>query len=94
VVTATCRLGAPGACSDVNLDPAAAAFRNRLRRRGLCDPRRLPVKTSVPCPKELIDELLGDIYSLTVDAPVAAGSVVLGNWKGRGIDVVAARTLD
>jgi CxxC motif-containing protein len=58
------------------------------------DPRRLPVKTSVPCPKERIDELLKDIYALKVKLPVQGGTVLLANWKGTGIDVVAVRALD
>lgn len=90
VVTATCRLGPAVACREQ--DSRSAGL--RLRRHGMCDPRRLPVKTSVPCPKERIGELLSDIYGLQVDPPVAAGTVVLADWKGTGIDVVAVRALD
>jgi CxxC motif-containing protein len=107
VVTATCRLGSAGACADnessvptVSSVPggaaegAGAAVRARARRRGLCDPRRLPVKSSAPCPKERIDELLADIYAASATPPVKRGDVVIPNWKGTGIDVVAARALD
>lgn len=103
VVTATIRLGPPGVCRDEgdNGDRAQddggdgdRAQRNRMRRHGMCDPRRLPVKSSIPCPKERIDELLADIYATKIDAPVKRGDLVISNWKGSGIDVVAVRALD
>jgi CxxC motif-containing protein len=56
-------------------------------------PRRVPVKTSAPCPRERIHELLKDIYTLSVRLPVQTGDVVIAGWKGTGIDVIAARTL-
>jgi CxxC motif-containing protein len=55
------------------------------------DPRRLPVKTTAPCPKERIGELLADIYALRVEAPVEAGQGLIVDWKGSGLNVVAAR---
>jgi CxxC motif-containing protein len=95
VVTATCRLDLSGNGAETPKgESATQAFRNRMRRHGIYDPRRLPVKTSVPCPKERIDELLKDIYTLKVKLPVQEGSVLLSNWKGTGIDVVAVRALD
>jgi CxxC motif-containing protein len=56
-------------------------------------PRRAPVKTSAPCPKEKIPELLQDIYRITISLPVKAGDVVLSNWNGSGLDIVATRNL-
>jgi CxxC motif-containing protein len=56
-------------------------------------PRRVPVKTNAPCPRERIPELLKDIYTLSVRLPVQTGDVMIAGWKGTGIDVVAARTL-
>jgi len=56
--------------------------------------RRVPVKTSSPCPREKIPALLDDIYKTTVSLPVKAGDVVIAGWNGEGIDVVAARTLE
>lgn len=98
VVTATCRLGATASCADgptaEAADAAASALSARLHRRGLCEPRRLPVKSSAPCPKGRIRELLADIYAVRVEPPVKRGDVVIPNWKGTGIDVVAARALD
>jgi CxxC motif-containing protein len=54
--------------------------------------RRVPVKTSSPCPRERIPALLDDIYKTTVSLPVKAGDVLIAGWKGEGIDVVATRT--
>jgi CxxC motif-containing protein len=55
--------------------------------------RRVPVKTSSPCPRENISALLGDIYKATVSLPVKSGDVVIAGWKGSQIDVVATRTI-
>jgi CxxC motif-containing protein len=55
--------------------------------------RRVPVKTSSPCPREKIQALLQDIYKTTVSLPVKAGDIVLADWKGEKIDVVATRTI-
>src|SRR5512145_1713828 len=63
VVTATCRLGATASCADENT-AEAAGLSARLHRHGLCEPRRLPVKSSTPCPKDRISELLADIYAV------------------------------
>jgi CxxC motif-containing protein len=54
---------------------------------------RVPVKTSVPCPKEQIPALLRDMYALKVTLPVQSGDTILPGWRGTGIDVVAVRTL-
>ena len=78
VVTATCGIVLPEGGS----------------HRSLTAPRRLPVKTSAPCPKEKIDELLGDIYRLRVSLPVKAGERLITDWKGSGVDVVAVRSIE
>jgi CxxC motif-containing protein len=53
--------------------------------------RRVPVKSSVPCPREKIPELLADIYGSRVTLPVKAGDAVISNWRGTGISVLAVR---
>jgi len=55
--------------------------------------RRVPVKTSAPCPREKIPALLRDIYKTTVSLPVKAGDIILAGWNGGEINVVATRTL-
>jgi CxxC motif-containing protein len=54
--------------------------------------RRLPVKTSSPCPKEKISCLLEDIYKTKVKIPVKAGDIIISGWNGEKIDIVATRT--
>ena len=84
VVTATCGI----AFDERNSPPPSPAWSS------LTAPRRVPVKTSTPCPKENITELLGDIYRLKVSLPVKAGETLIRDWQGRGIDVVAVRSLE
>jgi len=54
--------------------------------------RRVPVKTSSPCPREKIPALLDDIYKTKITLPVKTGDVIIAGWNGGEIDVVAART--
>jgi CxxC motif-containing protein len=55
--------------------------------------RRAPVKTSSPCPREKIPALLDDIYKVNITLPVKAGDIVIADWNGSKIDIVAARSL-
>ena len=55
--------------------------------------RRVPVKTSVPCPREKIPALLQDIYKLKVSLPIELGDVLINNWNGEGIDIVTTRRI-
>ena len=80
VVTATCAIAGQGAGG------ADAALR-------FPECRRVPVKTSAPCPKDQIPALLADIYALRVSPPVKSGDALITGWRGTGIDVVAVRTL-
>jgi CxxC motif-containing protein len=54
---------------------------------------RLPVRTSVPFPKNDVPALLEAIYALRVALPVARGDVLIKDYKGSGVDVIATRTL-
>jgi CxxC motif-containing protein len=60
----------------------------------LTAPQRLPVKTTVPCPKEKINELLKDIYHIRVTLPVKTGDKIISAWKGSNIDVIAVRSMN
>jgi len=71
----------------------AVAAENGDGSRGPRAPRRVPVKTSAPCPREKIPALLADIYSAKVALPVKLGDVVIADWNGLGLDVVATRSL-
>ena len=54
--------------------------------------RRLPVKTHRPLPREHIAALLEAASRLRVSAPVARGQVLLADFLGTGVDLVATRT--
>ena len=62
-------------------------------KRSLYAPRRVPVKTSAPCPKEKIPALLAEVYRTKVALPVKLGDVIIADWNGDGIDIVATRTI-
>jgi CxxC motif-containing protein len=65
-----------------------------VREEGAGGGRRLPVKTTAPCPREQIPALLAEIYRIRVKLPVKAGDLVITNWQGSGIDVAASRSFD
>jgi len=60
---------------------------------GTASVRRVPVKTATPCPKEKISAILEDIYKVKITLPVKMGDIVIADWNGGKIDIVAARTL-
>jgi CxxC motif-containing protein len=53
--------------------------------------RRVPVKSSIPCPRERIPELLADIYKSRITLPVKPGDAVISDWRGTGIHILAVR---
>jgi CxxC motif-containing protein len=55
--------------------------------------RRIPCRSSAPCPKERVGELLKAIYALEAPLPVTRGDILIKDALGLGIDVVATRTL-
>lgn len=55
---------------------------------------RLPVKTSRPLPKEHITALLQEAYLLELEPPVWRGQIVMKDFRGTGIDLVATRTVE
>jgi len=55
--------------------------------------KRVPVKTAAPCPKEKIPALLQDIYKAKITLPVKMGDIIITDWNGSKIDIVATRTL-
>jgi len=56
--------------------------------------KRVPVKTATPCPKEKIPAILQDIYKVKISLPVKMGDVIVADWNGSKIDIVATRTLN
>ena len=61
-------------------------------RIGMENLERLPVKTDKPILKEHIDTLLKDIYALKISAPVKRGDLLITDYRGTGVNIVAARS--
>ncbi|MBE6933285.1 MAG: DUF1667 domain-containing protein [Ruminococcaceae bacterium] len=55
--------------------------------------RRLPVKTSQPIPKGMMEEVVRALDDVTVTSPVRVGDVVIENVCGTGADIIATREL-
>jgi CxxC motif-containing protein len=56
--------------------------------------RRLPVKTDTALPKEHINDLLNELYRLTISPPVKLGDPIIENIEGTGVNLVASRSID
>ena len=50
----------------------------------------IPVKSSAPLPVKLIPALLKKLYSMTVGLPIHHGDVIIKNFSGTAIDIIAA----
>ena len=55
---------------------------------------RVPVKTSEAISKKFIDELVKDLYSLKLKAPLKIGDKVIEDYKGSGVDILITRNID
>lgn len=55
---------------------------------------RISVKTDTPLGKELIPSLLSELYHTEVAPPVRVGDVVMADFRGTGVNVVATRSYD
>ncbi|MBN1438887.1 MAG: DUF1667 domain-containing protein [Anaerolineales bacterium] len=53
----------------------------------------ISVRTDQPLPRELIFDLIADLARRTVRLPAACGDVLIGNYRGSGVNVVLTRTL-
>ena len=56
--------------------------------------RRLPVRTNRPIPKELLGAAMEQAAAVRLQAPVAAGQVIVANLLGTGADLIASRSMD
>lgn len=54
---------------------------------------RLPVRTMSAIPIEYIDDLLRELYRMTVALPVRRGQSLIENYRGTGVDVLASMSL-
>ena len=53
----------------------------------------LPVRTAQPIPKERLQEGMLEAAKLVVKAPVTMGDVIVNDFLGLGVDLVASRDL-
>ncbi len=54
---------------------------------------RIPVKTTGPVLKGDITALFTELYKLRIRTPVAAGDIVIRDFRNTGVDVVVTRSL-
>ena len=52
----------------------------------------LPVKTDAPLPKELVYDLLREIYKAKTSTPIKRGTIIIKNFKNTGVNVVNTRS--
>lgn len=55
---------------------------------------QVSVKTASDIPKEKMFEIVQDLKTVDVDAPVAMGDVICRNVAGTGVDVIATKNVD
>ena len=65
---------------------ATASIESRIQKR-------LPIKTIEAIDKDLIFDLLKEIYSLKLKPPVKIGDTIIKNFKKSGVDIVATANL-
>lgn len=53
----------------------------------------LSVKTASPVPKKLIHDIMKELSSVQVSAPVSIGQVILPDVLHTGVDIIATRNL-
>lgn len=53
----------------------------------------LSVKTASPVPKKLIYDIMNELSSVQISAPVAIGQVILPDVLHTGVDIIATRSL-
>jgi CxxC motif-containing protein len=64
-----------------------------VRIRGGSLPQ-LPVRTRQAIPKSLLAKGMEVLSRFEVDAPVRMGDVLIGDFVGTGVDVIASRSID
>lgn len=60
----------------------------------LAPARRIPVRTDGSVPKDLVPALVAELNGIRVTLPVKSGDVILRDWRGTGVSVIATRSLE
>ena len=82
-----CRLGRQYVEQEVH-NPTRILPTSVRVRNGSCP--LVPVWTPRPIPKQYLRDLARSTRSVELEAPVKVGQIVISNWQGLGIDVVAS----
>lgn len=53
--------------------------------------KMLPVRTDKPIPKDKMELAMSNIKKIKVDKPVAAGDILVKDFMGLGVDLIATR---
>jgi CxxC motif-containing protein len=54
---------------------------------------RIPVKTSEPISKKYINDLIKELYEITLKPPLKVGDTIIENYKDTGVNIVVSRNL-
>lgn len=55
--------------------------------------RMMPVRTTGPVPKEILPECAAKVKEISLECPVKSQQVLVSNFLGTGVDLIAAMTL-
>ncbi|MCG8571834.1 MAG: DUF1667 domain-containing protein [Spirochaetes bacterium] len=55
---------------------------------------RVPVKTTAAIPKDLINELIKEIYQLNLKIPIKRNQIIIKDFQGTKVDVVTTRSIN
>ena len=55
---------------------------------------RVPVRTDRPLAKDLVNDLLTEIYKMHVNIPVKCGDVLIAKFMGGDVNVIATRSIE
>jgi CxxC motif-containing protein len=66
-------------------------FTTSVLTQGL-DLKMLPVKTSGPIPKAKVLEVMPGVLNIRVQKPVTVGDIIVADFAGLGVDLVATRS--
>ena len=86
----TCKRGIPYAIDEC-FEPKRT-FTSSVNITGT-DRRMLPIRTTGPIPKELLMKAAETIAEITLEVPVNCGDVIVDNFLGTDVKLVAAMSL-
>ena len=87
----TCPRGAKYGCEEVTNPTRMVTSTVVLKNAKLT---RLPVATSNPIPKSKINEVMKQINSVSVKAPVKMGDIIIENVAQSGANIIATRSFE